>query len=343
MLVILKAMSGLTPKKARAFGIMASWFQSWMLGTISYRGTEQTVDRLRSASTADKNRTPAPEALAARRALLAGRLMWSEGRGYTIVEIMVVLAISGIIFISGFALFNGQGAETNFNQAMSDLSSKLSTEAKSVSASQFYGAQGYDCKASGSPPRATLSASGGSSGAANQDCLSIGKAFEAITGSRDIFIYNVLGNRLFYSGATSLGPASSLAEANPTIATVDGADLTTDYKLAGGVKIISSQITNLAGTQSSSSLVGYYLDFNGETSGSQNGAVLTAKAYNLSAGGHDVSAAKACVEGSGCPVPTDISAWQLCLESSDAKRRALLVVNSSAAGVTTTLKFESCS
>jgi prepilin-type N-terminal cleavage/methylation domain-containing protein len=262
--------------------------------------------------------------------------------GYTIIEIMIVLAISGVIFISGLALFNGQGAEVNFDQAVNDLASELSTQARSVSASQFYGAQGYTCTASGNPPRATLSPLGGGSGATNQDCLSIGKAFESIVAANDIFIYNVLGNRLTYSGGTPLGPASTLTEANPTIATADGTDLSTDYKLGGGLKIISSKVADPAGILSPSSLVGYYIDFNGETGTSQSGGILTAKAYNLGASSHDVSAAKTCVEGSSCSVPTDISSWQICLESSDAKRRALLVVSNSAAGVTTNLKFESC-
>lgn len=263
--------------------------------------------------------------------------------GYTIVEIMIVLAISGVIFISGLALFNGQGAETSFNQAISDLVSELSTQARSVSTNQFYGAQGYNCAASGSPPRATLSAPSGGGSATNSDCLSIGKAFEAIGATNDIFIYNVLGNRLTYFGGSAAGPASSLAEANPTIATVDGADLSIDYKLGAGLKIISSKVTDLAGLSSPSSLIGYYLDFNGETGNGQSGAVLTAKAYNLGAAVHNVSMAKACVEGSGCSAPSDISLWQLCVESSDARRHALLNISSSAAGVTTNYKFGTCS
>ena len=87
---------------ARAFGLDAvqgnrvnqmAWLQSWMLGAISYRGTEQTVGMLRSASTADKNCAPAPEALAVRRAPLAGRLMRSESRGDTIVEVILATAL----------------------------------------------------------------------------------------------------------------------------------------------------------------------------------------------------------------------------------------------------------
>lgn len=263
--------------------------------------------------------------------------------GYSIVEIMIVLAISGVIFISGLALFNGQGAQVNFNQGVNDLASELSTEARSVSASQFYGAAGYSCTVSGSPPRATLSVPDGSSGATNQDCLSIGKAFEATTGANNIFIYNVLGNRQTYVGGVPLGSASSLTEANPTIAVAEAVDLSTDYKLSGGLKIISSRVADSAGVLLPSSLIGYYLNFNGETGTSQSGGILTAKAYNLDTDTHDLSAAKACVESSGCSTPIDISLWQLCLESSDTKRRALLNISSSAAGVTTSIKFESCS
>ncbi|MDO8591960.1 MAG: hypothetical protein Q7R60_03510 [bacterium] len=89
-------------KATRAFGLdvvpgskvnIKTWFQNWMLGAISYRGTEQTVGTLRSASTTDKNRAPAPEALAVQRAPLAGRLMRSESRGDTIVEVILATAL----------------------------------------------------------------------------------------------------------------------------------------------------------------------------------------------------------------------------------------------------------
>ncbi len=134
-----------------------------------------------------------------------------------------------------------------------------------------------------------------------------------------------------------------MTEANPTIATVAGADLATDYKLGAGLKIISSNVTDLAGAVSAMSLIGYYLDFNGEPGNNQSSAVLTAKAYNLDATTHNEAAAKSCVEGTVCSAPIDISLWQLCLESSDAKRHALLNISSSSVGVTTSTKFESCS
>ncbi len=340
-------------KWAKPFGIIGPWFQSWMLKIARTFGLDAVQGN-------NEPRASRIQKYGERVAQAGDTVMCQEGwrsfgfagsrparpkssGGYTIIEIMIVLAISGIIFISSLALFNGQGAETNFNQAVSDLASELSTQARSVSSSQFYGVGGYSCTASGNPPRATLSSSSSSSGATNSDCLSIGKAFESISSTNDIYIYNVLGNRLTYSGGTPLGPASSLAEANPTIATVNGADLSADYKLGSSLKIISSKVTNLVGQLSSSSLVGYYLDFNGETGSSQSSGVLTAKAYNLSATGHNVSAAKACVEGTSCAAPTDISLWQLCLQSSDGKHRVLLNISNSAAGVTTSSKFGDCS
>jgi len=262
--------------------------------------------------------------------------------GYSIVEVMIVLGISGIIFVSGWALFAGQSAETGFNQAVQDLASEISFRTKEVSASTLFNAQGYSCNVNGNPPRATLSAGSGSQ-TGNQDCLVLGKAFEVLSGSSDIYIHTVLGNRLNYVSGVSVGPSGSLGEANPTTATVADGDLTYGYKLSSSTKILSSK-TTIGSGETASSLVGYYIDFNGESGNNQNGSQsFSPWSYNYQAAAHDPNAVKACIEGSGCTAPSSLSLWRLCVASPEGSRTAELNVSNSSAGVTTAIKFASCS
>lgn len=263
--------------------------------------------------------------------------------GYTIVEIMIVLGISGVIFVSGWALFAGQGAETGFNQAMSDVASEITTRAKEVASSSLANYQGYSCSLAGSPPRTVLSPSSGSSTTGNQDCLALGKAFEAIPGTADIYIYGILGNRQFYINGVPSGLPTNLSQANPTTASAAGTDLTDNYKLGAGAQIVSSKVSSGA-TESTSSLIGFYLGFNGEDSADQSGSLSVAPvSYNFQPSAHDTAAAKACIEGSTCAAPSQINHWKVCFKSSDSRQTAELDVAITAAGTTTNVKYESCS
>lgn len=262
--------------------------------------------------------------------------------GYSIVEVMIVLAISGAIFVSGLSLFGGQNSGASFDQAMHDLSSEISAQIKEVGTSLFFNAQGYNCSVSGSPPRASISQSEGGL-VTTQDCLQLGKVFEALPGANEIYIYRAIGNRQTYSGALATGTASALAETNPTLGIDEGTNLTDNYKLGAGSKIVSSRIA-VGGNQMDSSLLGYFVDFNSGGSGDQQvgGGSTAAYGYDFSVTAHDPTTAKACVEGNDCPAPQSFSLWQLCLHGTDAKKQAVLNVSSSPAGVNTNLKFEAC-
>lgn len=59
------------------------------------------------------------------------------GAGYTLVETMIVLAISGLLAVSAFALVGGQRAKSEFTQAVRDFESKLVDVANDVAKGYF--------------------------------------------------------------------------------------------------------------------------------------------------------------------------------------------------------------
>lgn len=260
-----------------------------------------------------------------------------RARGYTVIEVLIVLAVSGIIFVSGMTLFSGQNTKVAFEQSVGDLKSELAFRTKDVGAGQFLNEKQYTCKVTGATPRAALS-DAGSAATGNEDCLVVGTAIEASPGTSDFYFYQVLGNRSVYSGGSPTGLVGNLSDANPTPAVASGTDLTLDYKLGSDAKIVSSVVKSFAGSDQPSNLVGFYIDFTNSSSGSQT---TTAKAYNYQSS-HSLAAVKNCIEGQNCPTPTDISVWRLCLASAANDRRAQISLSSLPTGVTIELEYINC-
>lgn len=275
---------------------------------------------------------------------LVGKNLKDFVGGYTIIEVMIVLTVSGIIFVAGITVLSGQSNETAFEQGMQDANSELATRIRGAASSQFFNSQGYDCKTTGIPPRATLSSgSTGNSGSQNQDCVVIGIAIEAPTSISTIYTYQVLGNRLSYTNGLAGGPVSSLAQANPTPASIAGKDLSFAYKLASDINVVSSNAVKSDGTGFTSNLMAFYIDFAGEAAASNNsGQSVRAQAYDYKASSHNSTEVKKCVESTTCSQPTPISAWKLCFQSASGGRRAEIDINNQPTGVTTDLKFADC-
>lgn len=251
--------------------------------------------------------------------------------GYTIAETLIVLAITGILFISAYALFAGQRGETEFSQAVRDTDSKIQSYASEVSAGALPNGQAYACSSASGRP--VLDTSMTSTIGNNQDCLFLGRAIQVAVGQNGISIYTVLGNRTQHNGATDTGiPSTGLADASPTPAQdKNGAAVWLDtYNLQGGVRVISSKVNSLAAEYD---LVGFYTS----AAASGNSTDLLAQGYQLSGN------VTGCIEnGSSCGAVA-VSQWNLCLGSADGSQTALLSANILPGGVTTNLSFANCS
>jgi hypothetical protein len=148
-----------------------------------------------------------------------------ESAGYTIVEVLIVLAVTSALFISAAATMSGKQGRTEFLTGLRSMESKIQSVSNEVSAG-FYD-NGYQCRApGGGPPQLNrnVTVSPGS----NIDCVFLGKVMHfGLNSGRDYNVYTVVGRR-----ATSTGAAvTTLAEAQPTA--IDGtgtAPDVTEYK-----------------------------------------------------------------------------------------------------------------
>lgn len=273
-------------------------------------------------------------------------IMRRLGGGYTIVEVMLFLAISGVIFAGAVTVFSGQQNRTGFSQGIRDLASQIQKDVDEVSSSVFLGGGNFTCTTSAVTGRAQLSVGTPGLGS-NQDCMFLGRAFQVVPTQQKIYVYSVLGNKNTANGE----PVTSFLSAMPEPAFSTGTDITKEYDTTWG-KLTSSKVTNTAGVASDSDLVGFY---NSLQDGYQNSGVagaqsVFAKGYNYVSSDPATArsaAVKSCIEeqnanGVTCSSTPIINVWTLCFASTGSTQTALLTVTSTPAGITTDVNITSC-
>jgi hypothetical protein len=263
--------------------------------------------------------------------------MQRVSKGYTIVEVLIFLAISGILLASAMLLISGKQNTTEFNQKMRDTKSKIDDWLNDVSTGFTGGSpDNQHCQVVGGRPQVQAGAPGPNY---NPDCVFLGKALLFNTNSasnNNILAYSVFGCRLNPCGSTGTLP-DSYASATPTPQTGPPLDLTETFTLAVAdiVKVTAN------GPYADSQLVGFFSSFNTDESVSANGnsdVNLSEFKYNGS-GGPPTDCLKllgTCTAAVNPPKP--LTSYRVCL--SDGKRFADIVITSSnGVGAQTNLQY----
>jgi hypothetical protein len=166
-----------------------------------------------------------------------GRIVRSGG--YTIIETLIFLAVSGAMFISAMALISGRQAKADFNSAVRDFDSQLQDIANDVSDGYYSNllSNGRELKCSATSSNLLLGAEAttGTQGSHNE-CIFMGKAIQfepqGKTGSYNLML--LVGKRLNDDNedVTDYNEAVITAVAPPY-----GVDATTNFKLRGGAEV----------------------------------------------------------------------------------------------------------
>jgi prepilin-type N-terminal cleavage/methylation domain-containing protein len=260
--------------------------------------------------------------------------------GYTIVEVIIVLAISGALFAAAVTVFGGKQGRTQFTQAMQDVDSQIRSMVNDVGVSLYPEAGQYSCSISGSG-RAVLTATP-TGVATNGACIYLGEAFQADTsaGAGKIYSYTVLGRRL-----SSGNVVTSFSDANPEPA-IDPASgsgntlLRETYVIGADTHIawskVSTSLSAPAASAPETDLVGFYNNLQ-STSASGKQSVLSYGYTGFStASGNSV---KTAVETT--VPPTQIQSWYMCFESGSSSQFAQLIVYATSVGISTKTNYVS--
>lgn len=260
--------------------------------------------------------------------------------GYTIVELMIVLAITAAMFFIAAGTLRGQQGRTEFDQAIRDVDSQIIKMVNEVGTGVYSG-DGLNCAINGSG-RPQINPGGSSDQGERQDCLFLGRAFHVFTDGANtgiVNVYIVLGRRVDSSGA----PVTNLASANPAIAYQNSpnADLTQEINLPAGTRVsFSRYYTRGSNAPITGNLVSFYN--NPQTYSSTTGALsLINKGYattnqdkaNSGGGNGPVATCISTISCGGSPA-TDIARWELCIRSGTSDQSALITYLASSTGLT---------
>lgn len=275
--------------------------------------------------------------------------MKSSGRGYTILEVMLFLAITGALFVSAYFLMNGQQAKTQFSQGMRDIESKFRDYINDVSTGYYPQVGEYSCDAdaSGVSFSQLLPGSGDTTGR-NLSCIFLGKAIQIQpdTGNDWINVYSVVGRRKVDT-ATGGRDVKDYIEAEPT-AVVDAninLDKTESYQIPWGVRVRSVQ--SVPGNDSR--LLAIYSSLSRTSTvtpgTNESGAlVLQPVPYNITAGNTKTDAIQCINDTVNCAqLGTAFEYWRICFESAEGNQTAELTVGGDGKKTNLTLEFKGCS
>jgi prepilin-type N-terminal cleavage/methylation domain-containing protein len=157
--------------------------------------------------------------------------------GYTIIEVMIVLAVSGFMFLIATTFINGKQAHTAFTAGVNEMASQLQDAIQQVNAGEYSDIP-LTCTP-GSPPQFANSASP-SQGTAS-GCVFVGKFFHFWTnqGPSAYEVFTLGGNRL-----VGIDPAVSLTDVDPVPVQGLGLDLTVQNTIPQSLQIHSGGTIN---------------------------------------------------------------------------------------------------
>lgn len=140
----------------------------------------------------------------------------ARSSGFTIIEVLIVLAVTGLLFLGASALISGRTDQTEFDQGSRAFQQEIQSAINDVATGTYTGASGgigYTCTAS-----ATLNFSNGGSGqGTNDECIFLGKLLEFGLGTNQDQIneYTLAGAR--QQPTTPPQEVTSLSNATPAI------------------------------------------------------------------------------------------------------------------------------
>lgn len=163
-----------------------------------------------------------------------GFLALGSTTGYTIVEVMIFLAVSSLLFVMIALTFSGRQARTEFSVAAREMESRLLDIANDVSTGYYSKTADFTC-AVGSDGAPVFTSTPQTQGT-NKDCIFIGRAIQFDFQGDDMsyVVYSIAGARQTSSGED----VKEYSHANPRVIknVTDGIDLSETIRLPVGLQ-----------------------------------------------------------------------------------------------------------
>lgn len=263
----------------------------------------------------------------------------ARAQGFTIVEVMIVLAVTGALFISAALLIAGRQNQTEFDQGIRQIQSQIQQTINEVSSGFYPNRSNFTCTAAAGSINISP---GGSGQGTNSGCIFLGKVMQFKvhgTSPEQFATFSVAGLQKNSSGndVSSLSEASPLAIApGPSHANIP--DVTQKTGLQGGITAVSMKANgnNVGAVGFMSSLAQY----NGGqvVSGSQQVNVIPISATALDA---DTGTIADAIDARLATSPVNPSGGvQICFASGGTDQSGLITIGSSGRQLSVTLAIK---
>lgn len=169
-------------------------------------------------------------------------------RGFTIIEVLIVLAVTGLLFASAAILIAGRQQQTEFNQAIRQVQTQIQQVINDVATGFYPSTNSFQCTAGATGP---VLVAGSAEQGANEGCIFVGKAMQfgvAGTSPEQFAVVTIAGLQKTTSGSevTTLAQAQPRAVA-PSTTSGSTPDVSVVSQLHGGLTAVDMWYDNGAG------------------------------------------------------------------------------------------------
>ena len=260
--------------------------------------------------------------------------------GFTIVETLIVVAVSSVLLVSAVTLVAGRQRKVEFNQAAQDLQSVIRQVASETSAGHYPSGNNFTCTAPGGTP--TIVA-GVTKQGSNTNCIFLGRAIQFGNGSsKDAYVLHTIAGYQKNNGSIAAAKATA----------IDLASARTIGQIRNGLTLVSMRYVDGATTADISGVaflqgLGAVDRFSNFISGSQlvtvvpfrgNGPVTNATINTIPL---MVTAINTQLNSSAPINPS--GGVQICLQGGVTDQWALITIGSNGRGLSVTLDYKSSS
>jgi prepilin-type N-terminal cleavage/methylation domain-containing protein len=177
-----------------------------------------------------------------RKKVSVGFMGFAAGQGFTIVETLIVLAVTSVLFMSAAIMISGRQAKTEFMTASNYLQQQLQDAINQAASGNFPNSNNFSCTAgAGAMPHLANDTSNGTFQGTNGECIFLGKAFQlgASDAPNSLMSYVIAGNRqLAGSDITQLSDAFPEAVAAGVTNNVNLNGVTTNQPIQAGLTLV---------------------------------------------------------------------------------------------------------
>lgn len=273
--------------------------------------------------------------------------------GYTIVEVMVVLAVTGGLFVAIAGTLAGRQAKTEFGVAAREMESQLQDVVNDVSTGFYSNPGTFQCNTvpiSGGQqvPNITSAPPGGTNQGTNDACIFIGRVnhFNLGTNGKSYNIYTVAGAREMTSGVTRR-EVQNFDETNPRPVTsppftpASNVDITEERSVPPGLVIDQMYYRDSSGRHNVTA-VGFFTTFGSYGTVGINSGSTGVNVVPLSTGTAKGDVVTAITNlSTGTPVMNPSGGVFVCMNGDGTNSNALLSIGGSGQQLTTDLQIRS--